>query len=296
MGNLFLSIGGVRLATCCPPGIELLPSDPSYSEFVCNEISGDAGAADICIDISFGRAHDTKNLRDCFRTGQSWSLFREGDNYLLAFQREGSEEFYMTARLSHDISRVELFCSGEFIDDQGRACNLVKYPLDQILLMQYLVRHEGLIAHSAGISVDGRGYLFPGFSGAGKSTISRSLSGGDNIMLLSDDRMIVRKEADAFVIYGTPWPGDAEIAVNKSASLKGVLFLEKSIDNVIHQIDEAEALRRFMSVLSVPWYDRDSISGALSLVSELISRVPSYVLQFKPGKKVVDTIEEFISA
>ena len=115
-------------------------------------------------------------------------------------------------------------------------------------------------------------------------------------MLLSDDRIIVRKKADAFMIYGTPWPGDAGIAVNKSTSLKGVFFLEKSTDNVIQQIDEAEALRRFMSVLSVPWYDRDSISGALSLVSELISKVPSYVLQFKPGKEVVDTIEKFVSA
>ncbi len=118
----------------------------------------------------------------------------------------------------------------------------------------------------------------------------------DKVMLLSDDRIIIRKESDTFRIYGTPWPGEAGIAVNRSAPLKGVFFLEKSSNNIIQQIDEAEALRRFMSVLSVPWYDRDSISGALSLVSELISRVPSYVLQFKPGEEVVDTIEKFISA
>lgn len=295
MGYL-LSICGVQLAIYCPQGTDLFLSDPSYNEFLCNEIPGDIGPAEISIEVSFGQVHDIKNLRDCFETGQSWSLFRDGDNYLLKFQREGSGEPYMTARLSRDISQVELFCSGAFIDDEGRAENPVHYPLDQILLMHYLVNHEGVIAHSAGMSFNGNGYLFPGCSGAGKSTISRNLSGGDKATLLSDDRIIIRKESDTFMVYGTPWPGDAGIAVNRSAPLKGVFFLEKSSDNVIEQIDEAEALKRFMSVLSVPWYDRDSISDTLSLVSELISKVPLYVLQFKPGKEVVDTFEKYVSA
>lgn len=291
-----LNIGGVRLAIYCQQEIEFVLSDPSYNEFLYNEIPGDVRGNDICIDVSFGRVHDIKNLRDCFETGQSWSLFRAGNDYLLKFHRGGSSEPYMTASVSHDISRVELFCSSDFITEDGRAQSAVNYPLDQILLMQYLVKLEGVIAHSAGMSFNGNGYLFPGCSGAGKSTVSRSLSGGDNIMLLSDDRIIIRKKADAFAIYGTPWPGEAGIAVNKSVPLKGVFFLQKSPNNIIEHIDEAEALRRSMSVLSVPWYDRDSISGALSLVSELVSKVPSYLLHFKPGQEVVDTIEEFISA
>jgi len=291
-----LSIGGVRLATCCPQGIELFLSDPSYSDFIYNEIPGDIGTAEISIDVSFGRVHDIKDLRNCFETGQSWSLFLDGDNYLLKFQREGSGESYMTASVSHDISKVELFCSGDFIDDKGRAYNPLQYPLDQILLMQYLVKHEGVIAHSAGMSLNGNGYIFPGYSGAGKSTLCRSLVLGNEVMLLSDDRIIIRKESDVFMIYGTPWPGDAGIAVNRSVPLKGVFFLEKSGDNIIQRIDETEALRRFMSVLSVPWYDKDSISDSLSLVSELVYRMPSYVLQFKPGEEVGDTIEKFVSA
>ena len=295
MGHL-LNIGGVRLAIYCPKGIDLLLRDPSYRDFFYNELPGDVGTAEICIDISFGRAHNIENLRACFDTGQSWSLFRDGDNYLFTFQREGSGEPYMTARASNDISQVELFCSNDFINDQGEAENPVCYPLDQILLMHYLILNKGLIAHSAGMSFNGNGYLFPGCSGAGKSTISKSLAFSDKVMLMSDDRIIARKESDTFLIYGTPWPGEAGTAVNKSAPLKGVFFLEKGGENNIQPINEAEALKRFFSVLSVPWYDRDSISGALSLVSELVSEVPAYLLHFKPGKEVVDIFEKFITA
>ena len=280
----------------CARSSEFFISDPSYSEFLHNKMPGENGAADIFIDVYFGNLHDKKNLRDCFDTGQYWSLFRTGDDYLLKFQREGAGKPYMTALVSHDISRVELFCSDDFADNEGRTYLPVQYPLDQILLMLYLVNHEGVIAHSAGMSFHENGYLFPGCSGAGKSTVSRSLSGGDNVILLSDDRIIIRKMADAFMVYGTPWPGEAGIAVNRSAPLRGIFFLEKGPDNIIKPIDETEALKRFMPVLSVPWFDRDYISEALSLVSELLSKVPSHLIHFKPGKEVVYTLGKFVAA
>ncbi|MBI5101211.1 MAG: hypothetical protein HZB33_05190 [Nitrospirae bacterium] len=290
-----MNIGGVRLALSCRQGIDVSSHYEAYDEFYVGQTSGALETPDISVDISFGRVHDITELRDCFETGQSWSLFRDGDNYLVKFKRVGSTDCYMTALISRDISAVDLRCGNELIGSGGRVDSPVCYPLDQILLMQYLVRHEGIIAHSAGASFNGKGYLFPGCSGAGKSTISRSMYGSDKMLLLSDDRIIIRKGPDTFSIFGTPWPGDASIAVNRSAPLKGVFFLVKGGENRIEPIDESEAFRRFMPVLSVPWYDRDSVSAALSLVNGLISAVPSYLISFKPGKEVSDYLEEFIS-
>ena len=95
------------------------------------------------------------------------------------------------------------------------------------------------------------------------------------------------------MMFGTPWPGEAGMAHNKSVPLRAVFFLVQSIENRIEKITYAEAFRRFMPVLSIPWYDKDAINGCFSVVEELISEVPSYVLHFTPEIRVEDLFEEF---
>ena len=73
--------------------------------------------------------------------------------------------------------------------------------------------------------MEGKGYLFAGPSGAGKSTICSFYQELEQYTILSDDRMVVKKSGDDFFMYGTPWSGEAGIAVNDSAKLHGMFFL-----------------------------------------------------------------------
>ena len=91
-----------------------------------------------------------------------------------------------------------------------------------------------------------RAIIFPGKSGAGKSAITRLLNGGTNFELLSDDRIIVREMNDHFEVFGTPWPGEAGISVNRSAALEGILFLAHGSENRINALNPKESLKRLL--------------------------------------------------
>jgi hypothetical protein len=171
--------------------------------------------------------------------------------------------------------------------------NPVCYPLDQLLLMYVLARNGGAILHAAGINHNNRGYIFPGRSGAGKSTIMRQCARSNDFKGLSDDRIIVRKMDGNFKAFGTPWPGEACVAVNKSAPLSGIFFISHGSRNKIQDLGRREAFERLLPVTSIPWYDREITEKLLSFCEDLVSHVPAYELHFKPDTEVVGVLEKF---
>jgi hypothetical protein len=174
--------------------------------------------------------------------------------------------------------------------------NVLRYPLDRILLMYVLGCWEGLIVHAAGLNFQGKGFLFPGKSGAGKTTLSHLFTAREGFEVLSDDRMAVRKTGGAFKCYGTPWPGEARIAVNKGLPLAGIFFLHKSQENMIRKISLPQALARLFPVVSIPWYEKEMVPGFLDFCEDLVSGVPVYDLHFRPDEDCMKYFQEFISS
>ena len=66
---------------------------------------------------------------------------------------------------------------------------------------------RGLVVHGCGM-FDGsdEAYLFVGQSGAGKTTMARLWHAEPGVLILSDDRVILRSEPDGVWMYGTPRP------------------------------------------------------------------------------------------
>jgi hypothetical protein len=69
------------------------------------------------------------------------------------------------------------------------------YPVDELLIMHRLTREKAIELHGCGIvRADGTGNLFVGHSGAGKSTTTRLWMEREDVEILSDDRIIVRRD------------------------------------------------------------------------------------------------------
>jgi len=183
----------------------------------------------------------------------------------------------------------------------------VRYPLDQLLLMNHLASRGGVIVHAAGAVIDGRGLVFPGVSGAGKSSLCRVLlEAGWGDSLLSDDRIILRSAANGdsgdgsrtggaravaaatapgsverFDAWGTPWPGDAGIARNACAPLAALLFLVQADADEVVPLAPGAAMRRLMPVASCPWYDGERAGLVLDTCARIIEATPCYDLRFR---------------
>jgi hypothetical protein len=78
----------------------------------------------------------------------------------------------------------------------------LEYPLDELLIMHRLTQEQAIELHGTGIvRGNGEANLFIGHSGAGKSTTTRLWTAIEDVEVLSDDRIIVRRDA---VVMQTP--------------------------------------------------------------------------------------------
>jgi hypothetical protein len=239
-----------------------------------------------------------KPLSKTFDTDQAWAMYSDGKNrYIAQHHLDRSKGPRYLAKIKPGFKGVTVYCSKDTVKQhQGKdiLINPVSYPLDQILLTNFLVG-KALLIHATGIIIEDKGYLFAGVSGAGKSTLSRMLLKNKNISTLSDDRIIIRNDEAGFFMYGTPWPGDAGIAVNNSARLHGIFFLNQSANNKINELIPQEALQYLFKVGSIPWYDKSELNKSLDFCDELLLEVKNYELNFRPGPEIVENILSFVS-
>ncbi len=278
------------------PGMDIIcHADPAYQQF---SKTGMNVPYDIRITLTKDPMPDTRGAKKVFDSGESWSLFSSGEEYFLFFKPPIFDKPYLIARMNQDISKAVIYCSRHLISEKEGSpvfINPFHYPLDQILFMHYLASRAGILVHAAGIEINGKGYIFAGRSGAGKTTISRQFVSRSFGTMLSDDRVIIRKIDDTFKVFGTPWPGEGGFAVNRGVPLGGIFFIAHRNTNMIEEIIPLTTIEKLLPVASIPWYDHEPMSNILSFCDDLIAHVPSYILHFSLDTGVVDMLEKFIS-
>jgi hypothetical protein len=291
-----MEIAGVRIVTISEdlPVIDL--PDPPYRAFF-ESLTPSAVPPEMNIRLTTGRMPDTGGMKKIFDSGQSWSMFVHDDAYCMLSQPAAFEKPVWLALFDQSVENVTIFCSEMLVRENNgvrRISNPVRYPLDQLLLMYYLAPREGMLVHAAAMAIGGKCLVFPGKSGAGKSTLARQLI-AEGAAVLTDDRVILRKTGSGFRAYGTPWPGDAGVAVNESRSLAGIFFIRHGSENKICDISRAEALERLMPVTSIPWYDQAAVGKLLGFCENLVSAIPACEIHFKPGTAIGNLLENFIA-
>jgi len=295
--HIALEIGGVRFSIQAGPGMSLEEPSQAYQPFI-RGYEGSAEGADIFISVETGGLPETDHLTRVFDGGRSWSLFRAPEGFVISLKPQDIPEPLWVASTDPGFTRVTLQCSDQILSREDgiiRASNPVCYPLDQILLMNHLAHEKGTIIHAAGVNACGKGLIFPGKSGAGKTALSRLLSKGARTPILSDDRMVLRKKGETFQAFGTPWPGDLGVVRNQGVPLRAVLFLHHGKENEIKPISPGRALEKMMAVVSVPWYDKRALLKTLAFCEGLVSGIPQYELHFRKDGSTVQALEEWMA-
>ena len=220
-----------------------------------------------------------------------WAIYRNGSSwiYLGIPPQEGEKKIDRLAVINDSHTRVRIFSPDEKLFRQGRLSSLTMFPTDQILLARILADREGCYIHSSGVKMDGKGFLFVGHSEAGKSTTVNMLKGKAEI--LCDDRIIVRKMAEEFRIYGTWSHGDVPDVSAASAPLRAILFLKQSQDNRIVPVDDKkESVQNLLACLVKPFETSDWWEKSLSFIEILVKGVPCYTMYFNKSGEIIEPL------
>jgi len=153
-----------------------------------------------------------------------------------------------------------------------------------------MLKRGGFMLHASSVIRKGRGYIFTGASGSGKSTIS-GLS--PETTLLSDELTAVMKMNGEYIVHGNPFWGDFQKGTaREKAPVSHLFFLRKARANRIEQLPVGEKLKRALQ--NVLFFGRglELTNELLSVFTDFIAQVPSAELHFLPDESVWRCIED----
>jgi hypothetical protein len=227
-----------------------------------------------------------------FVSGGTWSLIEDAGGYRFTFLKPSSGEApYKTAWYDREFKIGHVTLSREFFRD-GESVYPLEYPLDELLMIHRLACGQGVEVHAVGmVDEAGRGRLFLGHSGAGKSTTARLWTSQPGLHILSDDRIVLRVRDDGRVwMFGTPWHGDAGIASSGSAPLDVIYFLEQWHTNEIIPLPRDGVAAELFARSFVPRHDAKSLDFTLGFLERVARQVPCNTFRFLPNQTAVETI------
>lgn len=145
-----------------------------------------------------------------------------------------------------------------------------------------LLRSHGLLLHASLIKYNGRSIVFSGPSGVGKSTHATIWNKYLNADIINGDRAALRKTADGWTAFGSPYAGTSGIYKNDSAPLAAIVMLQQAEENRLQQLTVPEAFRLIYPELSLHRWDKIFVEKATDLCLQLLQETPVYLLKCRP--------------
>lgn len=161
------------------------------------------------------------------------------------------------------------------------------FVIDTSCMLMYAFANAArgaLEMHASVVENKGKGYLFLGKSGTGKSTHSRLwLQHVEGSALLNDDNPIVRLREDGSIwVYGSPWSGKTSCYVNKGMPVGAIVKLTQAPENRIRRCTLPESYAALYSSVSGLKMNRKMYDGLHETMEKTVVSVPFYHLDCLP--------------
>jgi hypothetical protein len=283
--------------------VEMAGTRPSDIDFPhpLSLFRSEATETDIEIQVQYVKQFTTQQGRKLFDSGSTWRLYEDEAGFQFDFLAVSpGEQPYRRLIVDRFFENAVLQMNEFSMARAPFSVSTLAYPLDELLIMHRLTQEQAIELHGAGIVTrDGIANLFVGHSGAGKSTTTRLWTAREEVEVLSDDRIIVRKERrqargqfanSGLRMYGTPWHGEAMFASPNSAWLKRILILEHGQENRLTPLTRSHAVAELFARSFVPFHRHEYVESALSFLEEVVESVPVYRFAFEPDQRAVDAV------
>jgi hypothetical protein len=191
-GTAGFCIGGVSVGIVGSPrdiDFALVPSLESFRD--------EAPFPDISVRVDWLPRLPAAPAHELFDSGCTWRLYEEEEaGFRFDFYIAGLGRLpYKALMIDRRFCVARLRMSQEVTAGMTHSLSPLAYPLDELLIMHRLTQEKAIELHGCGIvRADGSGNLFVGHSGAGKSTTTRLWTAREDVEVLSDDRIIVRRD------------------------------------------------------------------------------------------------------
>jgi hypothetical protein len=171
----------------------------------------------------------------------------------------------------------------------ARFCLLgsIPFSINTVMMLMFAfatARKNTLLMHSSVTMKDGKGYLFLGKSGTGKSTHSQLwINNIEGCSLLNDDNPVIRvSESGEVRVYGSPWSGKTPCYRNLDVPVGAIVTLQQAKTNKIRRQSLPEAYASVYVSFSGYRFIKEMADGLHITNAMVVSKVPCYLLDCLP--------------
>ena len=288
--NKFYRVGPHVLRICGIPPMDSAILLPEFAPFILTDEDGEETEQVIEIDIRPGKvciAEDEDNFSHA--VSFEWEDCRcricqqaDGD-YQIGIAPVGNPENEACAVCSRRFHHNIIFLPQSLQQ-------IASFIVNNFLMMIYTFATAGqgtLMIHASVIHYNGKGYLFLGKSGTGKSTHSSLwLKYIEGSRLLNDDNPVlaVDPKTGQITVYGTPWSGKTACYLNESVPVGSIVRLEQAPHNVIKRLDAIQSFAALLPSCSCLKQDTLIYKGVIDTVTHIVTRIPVYSLKCLPDE------------
>ncbi|MEJ2697016.1 MAG: hypothetical protein P8013_10245 [Candidatus Sulfobium sp.] len=290
----FFSIGELKIS---------LESNPEeYKIFLDAALESFAAGTFELPDIQF-RLNTTspfpssESSRKIFTSGPDglWTILKDDNKpgYLISLQAALREvKPYRMIKADREFTDFIIYARP---NDEGILAPL-EYPLGDLAVSGHInINKIGIILHSACISLNGRGYLFAGVSGAGKSTMSEIWQQDGGADVLTDERVIIREFSNELSAFGTPWHGTAEMHKNIGVPIEKIFFIRHGKENRAIPISKTDAVNRLLVRCFPTFWNREGMEFSLDFCTLVAQEKECYELEFVNDSSVVNYVRSLVT-
>ena len=147
--------------------------------------------------------------------------------------------------------------------------------------------HSTLLMHSATVENGGKGYMFLGASGQGKSThCNKWVEHISGSTLINDDNPVIRISPDGTpIVYGSPWSGKRPIYMNVHYPIGGIAAIEQEKINRIRKENIPTAFGIMLCSCSTLKFDKEIHISICSTITKLLERIAVHTLFCRPDEE-----------
>jgi hypothetical protein len=289
--NLSIACYNIRFESSSE-GPELVPSEKFFRN-ICHEAN-----SDILIQIHSGKYNIPETAERVFHApfveeingiqinnkANFWSVWSYlSDLYIRTIFPLSSSDKNAVLKISLISKKWDLW-----IEDEDNKMDPFEYPLDGLILYYLTVIHGDIMIHASGVNNNGKGYLFSGVSGKGKTTMAK-LWDNRGAKVIHDDRLIIRKTGNGYTMYNTPVYNDDRPL---QSVLNKIFLIEHGEENKLTPVKGANSVSLVMANCIQHNWGHEIITGLLESVSFLCETIPVVKLYFTPDVSVIDYIVE----
>ena len=266
----------------------------NYDPFLCPAECSEASLFSLTITDKAPGKPGEPLLRSKEQTGEPVvGFFRSVGGYQAAFAPAPSKPICGVLQMRDDFREGQLYTDGSPASPADRA-----FAVNNALMLLFAFAaapHAALEMHASVVTHGGRGFLFLGKSGTGKSTHTRlwleNISGTE---LLNDDNPVLRIVDGVARVYGSPWSGKTPCYKAQDAPVGAIVRLSQAPQNRIERLSTVQAYASVMASCSGFRPIRTLADAQHETLSLIAQQVPCYHLECLPDADAARLCQETI--